>query len=226
MAMLKRLIRADDSRRTRFHDGKGRLHLHPDMARSAFSTFRRHALGIYPALPWLTYAAIGELRKLTAGRRVFEFGAGTSTIWFAANAGRVVSVENNADWFNRSTGLLAANNHVELLYRPDESAFLASLDGHAKFDIYLIDCQAPASYSVSTEDLRIRCLDLAYAHAGGDAIFIVDNTDVNMRLDARVSTLFANETIQRLPGWVPGIFHPNETTLIRSAGLDTAISSH
>lgn len=217
MAMLKRLIRADDSRTTRFHDGKGRLHLHPDMARSAFSTLRRHALGIYPTLPWLTYAAIAELRKLAAGRRVFEFGAGTSTVWFAAHCREVVSIENNAEWFERSTGLLRRYDNVDLRYCESEAAFLASLDGQPPFDIYLIDCLAPASYSMSTEALRIRCLELAHAHSQGGATYIIDNTDVNAKLDARVTALFPSGAIERLPGWVPGIFHPNETTLVRGA---------
>jgi hypothetical protein len=49
--------------------------------------------------PWLTFPAISFLkRSLTPHMRVFEFGAGGSTLFFARHAGEVVSVEHDASW--------------------------------------------------------------------------------------------------------------------------------
>ena len=217
MIKLKRLIRADDRRTTRFHDGKGRLHLHPDMLRSAVSTYRRHAHSIYPTLPWLTYPAIAQIKKLVAGRRVFEFGAGTSTIWFAKNARQVVSVENNNEWYERSAMLLKTYRNANVVYIESEDRFLDCLDGHEPFDVYLIDCQSQKSYDRSTEELRIMCMEMAFYHGGPEALYVIDNTDVNTMLDERIDVIFSSMRVRRFSGWVPGIFHPNETTLVMSA---------
>jgi hypothetical protein len=51
-------------------------------------------------VPWLTYEAIDFLnRYLNKSMHVFEFGGGGSTVYFAKNAGQVVTVEHDADWF-------------------------------------------------------------------------------------------------------------------------------
>jgi hypothetical protein len=50
-------------------------------------------------LPWITYPAIEMLKRIdTRDARVFEYGAGNSSIWWAARAREVVSVEYDADW--------------------------------------------------------------------------------------------------------------------------------
>jgi FkbM family methyltransferase len=50
-------------------------------------------------LPWYTYAAIAFLEpRVTSELDVFEFGSGFSTLWWAARAGTVSSVEHNPEW--------------------------------------------------------------------------------------------------------------------------------
>ena len=53
-------------------------------------------------LPWLTFGSIDYL-EAHVGRssRVFEFGSGGSTMFFASRAGSVVSVEHDAIWARR-----------------------------------------------------------------------------------------------------------------------------
>ena len=49
--------------------------------------------------PWVTYAAINFLsRSLTEQMRVFEWGVGGSTIFFAQRAAELVSVEHDCKW--------------------------------------------------------------------------------------------------------------------------------
>ena len=51
-------------------------------------------------VPWLTYEALDFLnRRVNKSLRVFEFGCGGSTVYFAKNAGEVVTVEHHAEWF-------------------------------------------------------------------------------------------------------------------------------
>jgi predicted O-methyltransferase YrrM len=51
-------------------------------------------------VPWITYGAIRWLENtLTRDMSVFEFGSGGSTLFLAARAGKVVSIEHDAAWY-------------------------------------------------------------------------------------------------------------------------------
>jgi hypothetical protein len=52
--------------------------------------------------PWITFAAIRFLEKaLNKQMRIYEYGSGGSTVFFAKRAGEVVSVEHDPDWGRR-----------------------------------------------------------------------------------------------------------------------------
>src|SRR5882724_10582455 len=51
-------------------------------------------------IPWFSYAAIDFLDGFVQpDMKVFEYGSGGSTLFFARRAKSVVSVEDNAKWF-------------------------------------------------------------------------------------------------------------------------------
>ena len=53
-------------------------------------------------VPWITYPAFRQLQRvIKPTSRVFEFGCGGSSHWWATNAAEVISVEHNADWAAR-----------------------------------------------------------------------------------------------------------------------------
>lgn len=67
----------------------------------------RSALG--DARPWLTYAAIEFLEgQLRPGLRIFEYGAGGSTLFFASRAPGGTSVEHDGPWASAVSAALAA----------------------------------------------------------------------------------------------------------------------
>ncbi|RYY20032.1 MAG: hypothetical protein EOO04_20820 [Chitinophagaceae bacterium] len=52
------------------------------------------------SIPWLTFSAIAEIeKKLTANMKVFEYGSGGSTLFWAARTKFVVSVEHDKSWY-------------------------------------------------------------------------------------------------------------------------------
>ena len=52
------------------------------------------------AVPWITLSAIDHLtRYLKKDMRVFEFGGGGSTLFFAARVKELITVEHNIDWY-------------------------------------------------------------------------------------------------------------------------------
>jgi hypothetical protein len=57
-------------------------------------------------------------------------------------------------------------------------------------------------------------LPTAIEKADRNCVFIIDNTDVMKKLSLTVDNHFGAKDIMRLPGWVPGIFHANETTMV------------
>lgn len=66
-------------------------------------------------LPWFTYGAIEFLdRVVDGGMRVFEYGAGFSTLWWQ-RAARVHSVDHDPAWINEIRPQLGANVSLSLI---------------------------------------------------------------------------------------------------------------
>jgi precorrin-6B methylase 2 len=65
--------------------------------RSSLEGFSQDGNGDY--LPWMTYPAIEFLqRNLQKNHKVFEFGCGASTLFFAKKVANVFSIETNSRW--------------------------------------------------------------------------------------------------------------------------------
>ncbi|MFT3980969.1 MAG: hypothetical protein QM687_10900 [Ferruginibacter sp.] len=53
------------------------------------------------SVPWLVFGAIDYLGKwLSADKKVFEYGSGGSTVFFAKRSYAVISVEHDAEWYH------------------------------------------------------------------------------------------------------------------------------
>jgi predicted O-methyltransferase YrrM len=80
---------------------------------------RRH-----PDAPWLVAEAVSLLETwLRKSDVVVEFGSGRSTLWFAARAARVISIEHDPGWYARVKAQLeTANVHNVEYHRVPVSA--------------------------------------------------------------------------------------------------------
>lgn len=82
-----------------------------------------------PSAPWLTPGAINflndNLKKEFIG---LEYGSGRSTIWFAKKVNQLISIEHNAEWFNRVSSIIQnegiKNIEYKLLPNPGASIVL------------------------------------------------------------------------------------------------------
>lgn len=93
-------------------------------------------------IPWYTYAAIGFLaERLPADATVFEFGAGNSTLWYAARCARVVSVDPNREWVDLLAPALPANATVVHHAHPaGKEGWLAEIGRHGvRWDLVAVD---------------------------------------------------------------------------------------
>lgn len=122
--------------------------------------------------PWWNVAAtrrIDQFLKDRPGSRVFEWGAGASTVWASQRSREVVSVEHDPRWFARLSGEIGDRRNVTLVHRHLER------EGHdyvgaigecgGLFDLIIIDGRQ-----------RARCLERAVEHlAPGGAVLFDDS---------------------------------------------------
>jgi hypothetical protein len=78
-----------------------------------FPSWRR-SLTLTPSqikLPWISYPAIEMLEQtLKPDMRIFEWGVGGSTLFFASRVGLLVSVEHDARWAENVRSTMTANS--------------------------------------------------------------------------------------------------------------------
>jgi len=68
-------------------------------------------------VPWITYPAMATLERLTQpGLRVFEFGCGHSSLWWAGKVSEVVGVDHDLAWLEPIRARARPNQ--TLLHRP------------------------------------------------------------------------------------------------------------
>lgn len=116
--------------------------------------------------PWLTYPAIEYLIGLDfSGLRVFEFGAGASTLFWAERAREVVSVEFDANWYSALLSRIPEN--VSLLHENHGERYANSIrhcKGH--FDVVVVDGAE-----------RYRSAEAALSKLAPGGMIILDNAE-------------------------------------------------
>lgn len=119
-------------------------------------------------VPWITYPAIEFLaRRVRPEWRVFEYGAGASTRWWAARVREVVSVEHDRDWYERVREGLPP--HVRLSHVPlgGDGAYARSAAAEpGAFTVIVIDGRE-----------RVNCASAALTGLSPDGVIVWDNSD-------------------------------------------------
>lgn len=132
-------------------------------------------------LPWFSYPAIEALGNWNlADKRVFEYGAGYSTLYWASRAREVVSVEHNRAWYEKIATLAPQNVRlIPALIEKDEAepspelrqqfkAYAGAIDG--SFHVIVIDGYARSR-------VRYQCAQMALGHLESNGLIILDNSD-------------------------------------------------
>ena len=152
-------------------------------------------------LPWYTYPAIrfleGRVRK---PMRVFEFGAGNSTRWWAERVAEVVSREHDRSWIDRIRRNLDRPN-VRLEWQPvDSDAYVAAPEG--EYQIVVVDGRR-----------RVECARNSVQALSGDGVLIWDNS--NRERYQEGFDFLAASGFRRLDFWgvVPGGVKEISTTI-------------
>lgn len=133
--------------------------------RGWFESYRSAPIGIDgDPIPWMPYSFIDfATDRLDQSFRVFEFGSGNSTIWWAKHTDSVVAVEDDDDWYQHILERLPEN--AELLQYESEE-FAKSISEYDEFDVICIDGEK-----------RIECSRVAVDHLSEQGIIIWDDSD-------------------------------------------------
>ena len=117
-------------------------------------------------IPWYTYPAIEFISQFDLRDKiVFEYGAGNSSLFWATRAKKVVSVENNSEWYKHITKLAPPN--LEMLFCTDEVNYVSSIENYfCKFDVIAIDGA-----------FRLKATKKALVKLAEGGMIIFDNSD-------------------------------------------------
>ena len=158
-------------------------------------------------VPWITYPAFRQLERIVKpGARVFEYGCGGSSLWWASHAAEVVSVEHDSGWAARVAESAPANLKVVTRVREEACSEarqaavapffadppelpLSHDEGHnvmhglmnPEFVAYATEITEyePQSFDVVIVDGMARALSawLAAQYVKPDGIIVFDNSD-------------------------------------------------
>jgi hypothetical protein len=160
-------------------------------------------------VPWLTFDATRAIcAALPPGARVFEFGAGNSTIFWARRAASVCSVEDDAGWMAllnaKLKELRISNTHV--LHETEMQAYVHTIgawpDEH--FDLVIVDGA-----------WRRECVAAAVRHVKKGGMLVVDNTDWHWFRAERLAGIPPGWRRRVYAGYAPMIGYKSETTVFR-----------
>lgn len=117
-------------------------------------------------IPWYTYPAIEYISQLDlSNKKIFEYGVGHSSLFFANRAKYVTSVEDNKEWFEKIEK--QKPNNLNIIYEAEKDAYIQSIaKQNTLFDIIVID----ASH-------RFDCCTYVKNFLAPGGFIILDNSD-------------------------------------------------
>jgi predicted O-methyltransferase YrrM len=164
-------------------------------------TRKRSTLDI--RLPWLPFTVIDMLSEAIGQEsRVFEYGGGGSTAWFADHAGQVVTVEHDKAWYKALLSATSDFDNVEVIWAENLADYVATIDQHGEelFDVVVIDGRE-----------RVACVERAMPRVKPGGFLILD--DSTRSKYARASSLLEDWSRRDYFGFVPCKDEPGDTTI-------------
>ncbi len=130
-----------------------------------FRGYRR----LFPDRPFYTPRAIKFVKKkLSPETRVFEFGSGISSTWFAQRVGEYIAVEHDKAWHEQVVAQVKARHfdHARVLFQPDFEHYVTAIDPFPDGHFHII--------SVDGRE-RVKCLARATPKLAPNGILIFDD---------------------------------------------------
>lgn len=159
-------------------------------------------------IPWFTYSFMDAFfDRIPGDIRVFEYGSGMSTGWWAARVRQIISVEHHEGWYNRIKAGIPSN--AEIIFRElDNDAYAASiLEQEIDFDLVIIDGRQ-----------RVACTQHAIRKLSQRGVIIFDNSEREKYEPAIRLLLSKGFRRLRFTGFIPQDFMGSETSIFYRDG--------
>ena len=128
--------------------------------------FRNSINGNGDSVPWYNYSAIHFINsRLKKTFRVFEYGAGNSTLWLSDKVKEVFSVEHSEEWVELLKKRQLPQN-VTIIKKTDSTDYANEIKFHGNFDIVIIDGR-----------WRDQCFTVCSEAIKPETVIIWDNSD-------------------------------------------------
>ncbi len=120
------------------------------------------------AIPWLTYPFVHFLSdRLKPSFKLFEFGCGASTHYFAKRVASVEAIEHNPDWLPTLTDEEKEKVHIHLISLKEPSRYTNILETLGKtYQVIVVDGRH-----------RVACMRAAVNYLSTDGVLILDNAE-------------------------------------------------
>lgn len=118
--------------------------------------------------PWMNYGIIAFFKKhLHSEIRVFEYGSGASTFFFAERCKSINSVEHDEDWYQQVGNDISNLENASLrLIALDDNYPKAIEDEHSEFDMVIVDGRK-----------RVACAENALPFLSKSGVVILDDSN-------------------------------------------------
>jgi hypothetical protein len=159
-------------------------------------------------IPWVTYSFIDFIAdRIQKEHKIFEFGSGNSTLYYAKRAGTVVSVEHDKEWFDKITTGKPSNSEMvfcELESNGAYSKMPTSRD--QKFDIIIVDGRD-----------RVNCCYHSLSALSESGVVVLDDSERLKYQDGRTFLLENGFKELSFSGISPGLFYRKSTSVFYKA---------
>ena len=160
-------------------------------------------------IPWVTYSFIDFIKdRLNKQQRVFEFGSGNSTYFYAKHVGKVVSVEHDRSWYNKIFNTKPENSDIifcELVRNGDYCRMPSK--STEPFDIIIVDGRD-----------RVNCCKQAVAALKSNGVVILDDSERDIYKDGVNFLKSSGFKHLSFSGISPGLFYRKSTSVFYKPG--------
>jgi len=146
-------------------------------------------------IPWVTYSFIDFIKeRITSKHRIFEYGSGNSTLFYARIAGFVCSVEHDKLWFQKNANINLPNvRMIQCDLAEGGSYSRSAIDSGLKYHVVIVDGRD-----------RVNCCKHSLDAITEDGVIVLDDSEREKYAEA-VSFL-KKEGFKHIPftGMAPG----------------------
>lgn len=155
-------------------------------------------------IPWFTYSFIDFMQdRLTKEQRVFEFGSGNSTVFFAEKCQSIHSIEHHQEWYQLGVSQKPENAELTFIELDKDGKYCrAAKDTEKTYDIVIIDGRD-----------RVNCCKQSVEALSLQGVIILDDSERTKYQEAR--DILKNQGFKELlfSGISPGYFYRKATSL-------------